>query len=269
MRFADHDVVPQLEALIAEAHSVIYRQKIARRRDWNQFWRFEVPGALREHMRPIALATLIFWIAAGLGAVLTLQAPQLGSFFVSPDMVEGLEHGELWTTNVTSVAPMASSAIAQNNITVALMSWALGVTFGIGTLYMMVVNGLMLGAIFVVCMRYAMAGALAEFVIAHGSLELPAIWIAGGAGFMMAKALLVPGRYSRGVEFRLAARRSMKVLMSTVPMLIVAATVEGFISPSDLPAPVKMAVALTLMAGFVVYMFASPKQERSAQRATT
>ncbi len=115
------------------------------------------------------------------GLLAAAAQPQFESFFVSPAM-RGMAKGHLWTEHITSIAPQASSRIATNNITVTLLVWALGITFGIGTVWQVILNGLMLGAIFAACMRAGLFSALVEFVIGHGSLELPAIWIGAGPG---------------------------------------------------------------------------------------
>ena len=152
----------------------------------------------------------------------------LESFFVSPQMRAAIDAKRLWTESLTRIAPAASSGIAVNNINVSLLTWGLGLTFGIGTVWLLVFNGVMLGAIAAACLRAGMLLPLAEFVVGHGSLELPAIWISGGAGLLMAEAMLFPGRYSRRVELRLKGRSSVQIIVGIVPMLLVAGAIEGF-----------------------------------------
>jgi uncharacterized membrane protein SpoIIM required for sporulation len=257
MKFPDHSIVRELEALVSQAHSAIYRAKVVRRRSWHRFWIAEYPALIRASAGPILVSCLVFWIAAAVGVALTLQVPALADAFVSPGMKEALARGELWTQRITTVAPQASSAIAQNNITVSLTAWALGLTFGVGTLYLVALNGLMLGAITVACLRYDMLVPLAQFIAAHGALELPAIWITSGAGLLLARALILPGRYSRRIELRIQGRRSVRLAAGTVPVLLVAAGVEGFISPSNLPPSVKCLTALLLALAFLVYVLVS------------
>ena len=135
------------------------------------------------------------------------------------------------------------------------MTWGLGLTFGIGTVWLLVLNGIMLGAIAAACMRAGMLLPLSEFVIAHGSLELPAIWISAGAGLLMAEAMVFPGRFSRGVELRKKGRSSVEIMVGIVPMLLVAAVIEAFISPSNLPGAAKALLGASLalaLLGFIV-----------------
>ncbi|HID75273.1 MAG TPA: stage II sporulation protein M [Planctomycetaceae bacterium] len=257
MRFPDHPVVGQLEGLLARAHSVIYQARRAKRRDWLRFWRVTWPELVRQEVRTIAAATLLFLAAAVLGGLLTVQHAQLERFFISNDMREAMRRGDLWTEGITRMAPLATSAIATNNISVTLTCWALGVTFGLGTVWVLVMNGLMLGAIFAGCWRMGMHGPLAEFVVGHGALELPAIWIASAAGLVLGRAMVFPGRYPRSVEMRLAARRSVQLAAGTIPMLLVAAAVEGFVSPSQIPGGAKAAVGLALAVLWLLYILLS------------
>ena len=95
---------------------------------------------------------------------------------------------------------------------------------------------------------------LAEFIVAHGSLELPAIWISGGAGLLMARAMLFPGRYRRAVELRLDGRRSVQIIVGIVPILLVAGAIEGFLSPSDIPGIAKALLGLSLAIALLGYI---------------
>jgi uncharacterized membrane protein SpoIIM required for sporulation len=185
---------------------------------------------------------------------LTALNPTLEGFFVSPEMQEAIASKRLWTESLVGVAPAAGSAIAVNNIKVSLLTWGLGLTFGIGTVWLLVFNGVMLGAISAACLRAGMLLPLCEFVVGHGSLELPAIWISGGAGLLMAEALLFPGRFSRRVELRQKGRISVQIIVGIVPLLLVAGAVEAFISPSALPGIVKALLGLSLaiaLLGFI------------------
>ena len=119
------------------------------------------------------------------------------------------------------MAPAASSQIAVNNINVSLLTWGLGLTFGIGTVWLLVFNGLMLGAIAAACLRAGMLLPLTEFVVAHGSLELPAIWISGGAGLLMAQAMLFPGPLQPARRAAAArAESSVQIMVGIVPLLL-------------------------------------------------
>src|SRR5205807_5829472 len=108
-----------------------------------------------------------------------------------------IEKREMWTHSIVGIKPLASSAIMTNNISVGFLSFAFGITAGLGTIYMMVFNGVMLGVIGMACHLSGMSLQLWGFVASHGVLELPSIFIAGGAGFSVAAGFLFPGYLPR------------------------------------------------------------------------
>jgi uncharacterized membrane protein SpoIIM required for sporulation len=178
--------------------------------------------------------------------------------------VDSIERHEMWTHSIVTVKPMASSAILTNNISVALSTFALGITAGIGTVWMMLLNGLMMGVVGVACWHEGMSLALWSFVAAHGVLELPAIFIAGGAGLGVAKGLLFPGSLPRRESLVRAGGRSVRLLLGTIPMLLVAGVVEGFVSPSDLPYQLKFLLAAALATMLALYLLRKPYVDPAA-----
>ena len=246
MSFPDHPVVAELGRLIGQAHSILYQSSQVRSSGWADFWRRTWPASVRAAARPILLATAIFWVGTVVGFFLTSQNPTLERFFVSPTMREAISAKRLWTESLTRTAPSAGSHIAVNNIQVSLLAWGLGLSFGVGTVWLVLFNGLMLGAIAAACLRAGMLGPLVEFVIGHGSLELPAIWISAGAGLLMADAMLFPGRYGRRDELRLRGRTSIRIMVGIFPLLLLAGAIEAFISPSEAPGAAK-----ALLGGFL------------------
>jgi uncharacterized membrane protein SpoIIM required for sporulation len=258
MRYPGSSAVKELERLVARTHSVVYQARRETSISWWRFWFRTWPAAVRAAARPILLATGIFWLAALVGLLAAAAQPQFETFFVSPSMREGMAKGHLWTEHLTTAAPQASSAIATNNISVTLLVWALGITFGVGTVWQLIFNGLVLGVIFAACLRAGLFSAIAEFVVGHGALELPAIWIAAGAGLVMAQSMIFPARFSRSAELGLAARRSVQIAVGTIPMLLIAATVEAFVSPSSLPGWAKATLGAVLGLAYLAYILAAP-----------
>jgi uncharacterized membrane protein SpoIIM required for sporulation len=263
MCFPGQPVVKELEQLVGNAHSTLYQAERSNSSNWKSFWSTTWPTRVREAARPILLATALFWAGSVVGFLLTMQNPVLENFFVSAEMRAAIDSKHLWTESLTKSAPASGSGIATNNIKVTLMTWAFGLTFGIGTVWLLVFNGLMLGAIAAACLRAGMALPLAEFIVAHGSLELPAIWISGGAGLLMAQAMLFPGRYSRGVELRRKGRSSVQIVLGIVPILLVAGAIEAFISPSEISGVAKAGLGLSLsvaLLGYIVVRGSGPAE---------
>jgi uncharacterized membrane protein SpoIIM required for sporulation len=160
----------------------------------------------------------------------------------------------MWTHSVVAAAPQESSFIMTNNMTVSFLTFAGGITAGLWTLFQLFFNGMLLGVIGVACAMNDMSIKLWSFVAPHGVLELPAIFIAGGAGLRLAQALLFPGTLSRRDSLAIGGNQAVQLLVGVIPVLIIAGTIEGFFSPSSVLAPAKFLVAALLFALFTLYL---------------
>jgi uncharacterized membrane protein SpoIIM required for sporulation len=162
----------------------------------------------------------------------------------------------MWTESVVAVKPLASSAIMTNNMSVTFMAFAWGISFGIGTVYMMVFNGILIGVVGAACWLGGMSLSLWSFVAPHGVLELPAIFIGGGAGLRIAQGMLFPGMLPWGQSIARAGGEAVRLLLGVVPILILAGSIEGFVSPSpNIPWQWKFALAGSIAAVFFSYLF--------------
>jgi len=160
----------------------------------------------------------------------------------------------MWTQSVVAIKPVAASSITTNNLTVAFTVFALGIT-AVGTVWMIVFNGLLLGVVGAATWRAGMALALWSFVAPHGVLELPAIFIAGGAGLEIARGLLFPGLLSRRESLAHAGGRASRLVLGSLPLLLTAGTIEGFFSPSDAPVAMKFTLGAVLFTALLAYLF--------------
>jgi uncharacterized membrane protein SpoIIM required for sporulation len=241
-----------LNLLLSRAHNIIYSGEKSSAKGILYFYRYTYPQIFRNNLRLITVALLIF-VAGGLaGMLLALTRPDYMRLFLPPHMIETIDHHKMWTDSVNSIAPAASSGIMTNNISVCFVTFAWGITAGIGTVFSMFFNGLLMGVVGVACWLNDMSLSLWSFVAPHGVLELPAIFISGGAGLRIAQGLLFPGLLSRRDSLARAGGEAVRLLMGIVPMLIVAGSIEGFISPSPLPWKWKF-----LLAGAIAVIFYS------------
>lgn len=220
------------------------------------------PIAFRRNLAHCALATAIFAVAGLVGAVLTYQNPDIKVKILGPQMVETIDRHQMWTHSIVGIKPVASSAIMTNNMGVAFTTFALGITAGLGTIYMMAFNGLLIGVIGVACYLSGMSLPLWSFVAPHGVLELPAIFIAGGAGLRVAQGLLFPGLLPRRDSLARAGSEAVQLLLGTVPILIVAGIVEAFVSPTSLAIPLKFSMAAALFVLLNAYLFGTGRHTR-------
>jgi len=263
-RFAQY-----LDRLLARAHHTIYATE--RQQPFRAVASFVLtyPHVFRRNLRPCLLAAVLFLAGGAVGAALTYRVADFATNFVSPQMLQSIERREMWTRSIVSVKPFASSAIMTNNITVSLTAFAMGITAGVGTIYMMVFNGILLGVIGVKCGLAGMSVPLWSFVAPHGVLELPAIVIAGGAGLRLAQGLLFPGLLPRKQSLVRAGSEAVPLVLGCVPILIVAGVIEAFVSPTDLAVWLKFTFAGALLTIFAVYLFVPLTVDSAASRPDT
>ena len=248
--------------LLVRAHNTIYSGHRASPMAVISFFTRTYPIAFRRNLRHCALATAIFAIAGLVGAVLTYQNPDVKVKVLGPQMVETIDRHQMWTHSIVGIKPLASSAIMTNNISVGFTTFALGMTAGLGTIYMMAFNGLLIGVIGVACYLSGMSLQLWSFVAPHGVLELPAIFIAGGAGLRIAQGLLFPGLLTRRDSLARAGSEAVQLLLGTVPILIVAGIIEAFVSPTNLAVPLKFSMAAALFVLLNLYLFGAGRHTR-------
>jgi len=244
-----------INQLLVRAHNTIYSGHRASPLKAVSFFWTTYPAGFRRNLKHCLLAFLIFAIAALVGAAMTYQNPDFKVKILGPRMVETIDRHEMWTDSIVGVKPYESSRIMTNNMSVSFIAFAFGITAGLGTIYMMAFNGLLIGVIGVACGLSGMSLQLWSFVAPHGVLELPAIFIAGGAGFRIAQGLLFPGVLPRRDSLARAGTEAVQLLLGTVPILIIAGTIEAFVSPTELAIPLKFTLAAALFVLLNVYLF--------------
>lgn len=231
-------VTRALEERYAKLHAIIYRKPHNWRAGLIQLFREEIPSVVRELRTPILWVSLLFVLSTGAGWWLVSSYPELIGLLASEQMIEGVEGGRLWTEGMLNVTPssVVSVHILTNNITVSIVAFAVGIFFGLGTFYLIGLNGLMLGAMFAFTHQHGMAGELLKFVTAHGMVELSVICLAGAAGVMLGESLIRPTHGSRRESFQYATARTGRLLLLCALLLIGCGFIEGYLSPDpDFP----------------------------------
>lgn len=252
-----------LNNLVIRGHNQVYRSKNNRWRDLWQFLWITFPSVYRNNIVYVLSALAIFAVAMLGTWAEVLKDPNFARLELKPsepavseEIWNYVEKHRMWTESTASESPAAASFITVNNIKVSLLAYALGATGGIGTVLVLIINGISIGAIFAVCQLHGMAGRLFAFVAPHGVFELSAIFIAGGSGLMLAKGILFPGNYRRLDSIRMMAREGSILLLGTLPLLLIAGSIEGFISPrEDLSPELKFAVSLSTFFLLSLYLF--------------
>jgi uncharacterized membrane protein SpoIIM required for sporulation len=223
-----------LESLYLSAHSRIDTAARHNRASLLRLFRDEIPEVVATLRPTILWLALLMSVCALAGGWLITTYPDLTSLVASSEMIDKVQHGQLWTDNLLSVTPPAllSLGILSNNIMVSLSAFCAGVLFGLGAFYIVAFNGLEVGGIFAFTHQHGLDGALLKFVFAHGLVELSVICIAGAAGVALGESLIRPTLPTRRESFQYAAGRIGKVVLACAILLIGCGVIEGFISPN-------------------------------------
>jgi uncharacterized membrane protein SpoIIM required for sporulation len=250
----DRDVLAYLNNLVIRTHGGIYRKPPFRWSSLTRFFARDFPGIIRESGRYVACSATVFVSFALLGFSLGLKEPGFIELLVPESMIARVEEGKVWFDHLHTVAPMASSWLMTHNISVTFLTIAAGITFGIGTVYLLAINGLLLGTVAALCFGHGLSVELWSFVLPHGSLELSAVCIAGAAGLMLGHSLIDPGPYRRSELLASRSRLVGALAAGCVPMLALAGLIEAFFSPARLPEWLKFLFAGVSFSSLVIYL---------------
>ncbi|MET0402186.1 MAG: stage II sporulation protein M [Cystobacter sp.] len=257
-----------LNQLCIEAYAAIYQPPRERLAALLAFFRRDFPRALRAQGAFVAASAGLFLLGILLGAAVVLLEPRGAELLVPENLRDYISRQELWTDGILSVAPpgVVASGIATNNLTVTIVTFASGLLFGLGSVFVLLNNGVHLGSVAALCVHEGLGARLFDFIAAHGPVELSIIVIAGGAGLRVGQTLIDPGELPRGQALALHGRESVKLVLGCAPFLALIAGVEGFVSPGDLfPSWVKACLGLALGALFWGYLL---RAGRAAARAS-
>jgi len=242
-----------LGRLVAGGHNLIYRERRQTFREILRFVAIDVPTEVRRSAAPILLAAAFLFVPAAISYTAVVRDPAVAPTFIPTRMLDRAEQGVERARTRTGYIPdpevfrpvMASQIIA-NNVQVTFAAFAFGITAGIGTLLLLMLNGISLGGVFGLYQSKGILSLLLAFVAPHGVLELSAICIAGGAGLLIASSLLLPGEMTRRAALAANSRRAMRLIAASTLLLIVAGSLEGMVSPIPTwPLWLKLLVSVT------------------------
>jgi uncharacterized membrane protein SpoIIM required for sporulation len=266
--FPAEPVARYLNHLVERANRRLYGRRTQGLAAVGHFYRAEFPRLFRRTGRYTVAAFGIVFVGFVLSYLATFVRPSLAEAFVpgGSGVIETIKQGHTWFDTSPADRPFVSSFIMTNNIRVALLCFAGGVMAGIPTALVLLQNGLQIGSIAGLTQVYGIHGALWSFVAAHGFLELSVIFISGGAGLQVAHAIIRPGLRSRREAIAAAGRTAALLACGCVPLLVVAGTLEGFVSPSGLPGWAKLAIGFTTGVVLYTYLWFGGRESAPAAR---
>ncbi len=232
--YPNSPLVSYLNGVSLKAHQMIYKNKKEKRSRFLDFWKYEVPLAMAKSHRALLYSFLIFMVAVVIG--LFSQAKNID--FVRAIIGDG--YVNMTEENISSGDPLGvyrSSSqssmfigISTNNVRVSFMVYVFGILGTIPAAFILFQNGIMVGAFLGFFIERGLTGIALGTVFIHGALELSAIVIAGAAGIVLGNSFLFPGTYGRMVSLIEGARRSLKIIIGLVPVFIVAAILESYVT---------------------------------------
>lgn len=248
-----------LNNLAFSLHSELYRNKREPMTRLVTFWTREVPQVMYESRRELLSSLLLFLGCVLIGVVSTLGDEEF------PRVILGDHYVDMTLDNIAKGTPMAVYdsggemesflGITLNNVMVSFSIFAYGLLTSFGTAYMLLVNGIMVGAFQTLFFQHGLFWPSFLAIWLHGTLEISALVVAGAAGLALGNGWLFPGTYSRWVSFRRGARRGLKIVVGTVPIFIMAGFIEGFVTRhTELPDAVRLLI-IVVSAAFVVFYY--------------
>ncbi|HLA95078.1 MAG TPA: stage II sporulation protein M [Pyrinomonadaceae bacterium] len=251
----DPKLVNYLNSLVIRAHGKIYRAEGEGIGIIRKFFARDFPRSFRRSFRYAFIAFAVFMAFSVFSFSLSFSDADFGLLIGLDEIRVAAETDHRWWLRLNDANQIGSSEILTNNILVAFMAFAFGAFFGIGTLYVLMMNGISIGGVLGVCYRTnpGFGNELVTFMVGHGVLELSAIFIAGGAGMMIGYSLINPGDLTRTQALKKTGNEAARIVIGCACILFVAGLIEGFISPSSLPAAFKYGTGI--FTGLVLFSY--------------
>ncbi|MHB1460498.1 MAG: stage II sporulation protein M [Armatimonadota bacterium] len=242
--------IERLNRLVGRGYAVAYRNQPVKRFKLKEFFTRELPQSLIRARWFLLLSTLITVGMALFAAINVSIDPSTATNLMGSGADQAIEslaerHSGNKNWAPSEERPFLSSYVTANNLQVSFLAYAGGIAFGLFTVVILVVNGLMLGTIAAGLAHHPHAVIMSfwGFVAPHGVFEIPAIIIAGAAGLQLGWALICPAPYSRADSLQLAGSNSIRLIICAMFMLLIAGFIEGHISPIPMDPRIKLSLA--------------------------
>lgn len=256
-------LVDPLQQLALRGHQQLYRHRSQLAANILSFVLADFPRLVREQWRFVLTASLLFFGSLAGIALLVFLFPDLIYSIVSPQQVAEMQ--SMYDPDASRLGRAAERASSEDwmmfgyyvmhNIGIAFQTFAAGLLFGLGSVFFLIFNGLVIGAVSGHLTEIGYGQTFWSFVIGHGAFELTAIALAGAAGLQLGWALIAPGYLTRGESLRLAAHKSVQMMCGVMVFLLIAAFIEAYWSSTTGIAPwVKYLVGAALWLLVIAYL---------------
>ncbi|WP_103865442.1 stage II sporulation protein M [Aquimarina sp. I32.4] len=263
--YPNSQTLSYLNGLASNAHQKIYKTKKEKKNRLYSFWVKEFPLEFYAYQKELLIAFLIAALFTIIGAY---SSATDGAFARS---ILGDAYVNKTLENIANDDPMAVYkkmeetkmflGITINNIRVALNCFILGVLFGIGTIYMLMRNFIMLGSFQYFFYEKGLLWDSARTIWIHGTIEISVIIIAGCAGLVVGNSILFPKTYTRLTSFVRGVKAGLKIVISTIPFFVIAGFLEGFVTRhTEMPDWLAVIIISGSLALILFYYVIYPKQ---------
>jgi uncharacterized membrane protein SpoIIM required for sporulation len=262
----DAKLISYLNSLVIRAHGRIYRSESQGASLIRKFFAEDLPRTFRRNWTYMAIAFGVFAGFAIFGFFATWFNTDFTHFVMLSGVPQEITSNNHWWKDLNSANQIGATQILSNNILVTFRVFAMGAFFGIGAFYDLAFEGARLGSVFGACYKLnpPFGNELASFVIGHGVIELSTVFFCGGAGMMIGYSIIDPGDLTRGQALKKKGMEAARIVIGCACFLVVAGIIEGFLSPSDMPAIVKIGTGVGTGVAMYSYLFFAGSREEEA-----
>jgi uncharacterized membrane protein SpoIIM required for sporulation len=252
-----------LNGLAATFHQSIYKNKKEKTSRFITFWKYELPLVFYKHRKPLLYSFLFFLVFSLMGALSAKYDNTFVRLILGDDYMnmtnQNIAKGDPFGVYKTGSSFLMFIQIAFNNIRVELLTFVFGIIFSVGSIYQLMMNGIMIGSFEYYFFSKGLGWQSILVIWLHGTLEISAIILAGGAGLILGNSLLFPKTYTRLASLKNGAKDGLKIAIGLIPIFLTAAFFEGFVTRhTEMPVWISLTILITSLIFIIWYVILYP-----------
>ncbi len=252
-----------LNGLAASFHQSIYKNKKEKTSRFVVFWRYELPLVFYKHRKPLLYSFLFFTVFSLMGALSARYDSTFVRLIMGDDYVnmtnENIAKGDPFGVYKQGSSFLMFVQIAFNNIMVELSTFVMGIIFSVGSIYQLMSNGIMMGSFQYYFFNKGLGWQSILVIWLHGTLEISAIVLAGGAGLILGNSILFPKTYARIASLKNGAKDGLKIAIGLIPIFLTAAFFEGFVTRhTEMPVWLSVTILIASLSFIIWYVILYP-----------